>query len=84
MTRKEERWHRLSSGSMVGPGNLVKRSFLTLEEATERAAESYREELADAKKELKVAQAKIDFYEAKLNTPMSEQVYREDARDGLM
>lgn len=81
-TRKEERWHRLSSGSLIGPGNLIKRSFLTLEEATAKARDCYLEELEDAKKELSITQARIAFYEQKLND--EPDVYREDADDGLM
>jgi hypothetical protein len=67
MTRREERWHRLSSGSLIGPGNLIKMSFLTLEEATAKAQECYLEELEDAKKELSISQARIAFYEQRLN-----------------
>ena len=68
MTRKEERWHRLSSGSMVGPANLIKRSFLTLEEAQAKATTEYEDELASARAELVIAQAKISFYEEKLSS----------------
>ena len=77
MTRKEERWHRLSSGSMVGPANLVKRSFLTLEEATAKAHECYLEELEDAKKDLRIANAKIAFYVAKLDASLDTVRYDE-------
>lgn len=66
ISMKEERWHRLSSGALVGPSNLIKRDFLTLQEAADRMRTEFQEELADAERYKAISEAKIAFYTAQL------------------